>query len=132
MDTTEIARCLRRVNNFGGVYAVDKIPTNVTNKFYIFNIDPANKSGRHWIAMYFDKTPEYFDSLGEPPSTYNTNFENVLVNNGPEYFMNTQILQSKGSEFCGQYCVFCVTLRALGHSLGEILNYTSSLWPHYN
>ena len=51
--------------SFRGVFAYDKLPPKVT-KFpsYIVNTDESIKTGKHWIALYFENSElcEIFDS----------------------------------------------------------------------
>ena len=39
------------------------------DKYFIVNTDPASKPGSHWVAVYTGDSPEFFDSLGQSPST---------------------------------------------------------------
>jgi hypothetical protein len=63
-------------DSFLGVYPSDLLPlTNMPkNSALVFNTDPQDKPGQHWIAVYVDKggKGEYFDSYGLPlwPTTF--------------------------------------------------------------
>ncbi|GFT67257.1 uncharacterized protein NPIL_535271 [Nephila pilipes] len=55
----------------------------------VINTDPHDKEGSHWLAMYIqdEKTIEFFDSYGLPPSVYEPHishyvklFPNVISN----------------------------------------------------
>ncbi|MCG8432192.1 MAG: hypothetical protein MJA29_13605, partial [Candidatus Omnitrophica bacterium] len=50
---------------FLGVFPSDELP-EVTERpcCFIANTDASDAPGEHWIAMYFDKYIEYFDSYG--------------------------------------------------------------------
>lgn len=65
---------------FMGVIAADqipqlaaRIPKGARRISFIMNLDPANKPGTHWVAVYIDSTHDrslnYYDSFGRDPST---------------------------------------------------------------
>lgn len=133
MNTKEINNALRYLRNFGGVLAADQLPMiQVKGKFYIINTDPSTKPGKHWIAVYMDETPEFFDSLGQAPSTYKKEFEYFLINHGPEYIYNTQRIQNYGTDKCGEYCIYYVILRGMGFSMKQIVKRFSTVNLQYN
>jgi hypothetical protein len=56
---------------FGGVYPLDiqPPPKKRAKIVYIFNLDPKNKPGSHWVSVFLSsKLAEYFDPLGLPPN----------------------------------------------------------------
>ena len=68
--------------NFLGVFASDRMPSiheidnSCKNHHYcalIVNTDFSDKPGQHWVAYLYlpNHTAEFFDSNGQPPSTYN-------------------------------------------------------------
>ena len=74
MNTLEIERaitqdpCAEAV--FAGVYAKDCLPDTVRCPCaMVWNTDPADEPGEHWVAVYFDENGrgEYFDLYGQPP-----------------------------------------------------------------
>ena len=54
---------------YGGVIGLEKVPTKkIPNKtVYIVNRDPSYKKEQHWVVLWYNETPEYFDSLGQFP-----------------------------------------------------------------
>ena len=133
MYASDIQSVLGVIKEFGGVKAADEISTVNGNipPFFIFNTDPAHLPGTHWVAMYVNNNvPEFFDSIGKPPSYYHKSFEYLLVNRGPAYRYNSQRLQGRDSEMCGQYCVYYVWMRNRGYSMKEIVNSFSENLAH--
>ena len=70
MDTTQLPHILRKDKFtrgvFQGVYPSDLLPASVSHypALYIANVDTSDKSGSHWVAIYFTKEQEgeFFDS----------------------------------------------------------------------
>jgi hypothetical protein len=68
MDSNEINTIVRQIGitNFLGVFAVNElilIPPK-TEGILIFNTEPAQENGQHWIAICINKTNVfYYDSL---------------------------------------------------------------------
>ena len=111
MNTRELTYAVTRlgVDNFGGVKASDELPDKkVSSLFYIVNTDPSYKNGAHWIVFYMGSVPEAFDSLGSNPKVYDINFENFLVNNGPNYMHSSCRIQDNGTNTCGKFCLFYI------------------------
>ena len=54
---------------FGGVLSNDTLPTSAINtpRIYIVNMQNSNQPGDHWIVIWIDTIPEYFNSLAEKP-----------------------------------------------------------------
>jgi hypothetical protein len=86
----------------------------------IFNTDPHNKPGTHWIGVFIDnkkKTLDYFDSLGKLP---NKNIASFL-----KYFKNYQFTfnqkeHQKGGSNCGVYSCYFIIQRLKGKSFEDI------------
>ena len=78
MNTDEIERAICQDPSaeaiFGGVYARDQLPKSIKYPTaMVWNTDPANQPGEHWVATYFneDGMGEYFDSYGlETPACF--------------------------------------------------------------
>ena len=66
-------------------------------------------------------TSEFFDSLGNHLSKYKYNFESALAVNSSNYVMNTQRLQSMGSNLCRLYYLLYIFLRELSYSFNDII-----------
>ena len=74
---------------FGGVLSKDTLPTSVTNtpRIYIVNMQDSNQPGDHWIVIWIDTIPEYFNSLAQKPPE---EFERFLISHGPKYKYNAK------------------------------------------
>ena len=75
MNTYELTSLLNRAPQpkhlHGQVCAKDLLPNEkpLDVKAYIINTDTSDKSGEHWVVIYFRNNNEaiYFDSYGLPP-----------------------------------------------------------------
>lgn len=107
-----------------GVYAMDRLPDarkRETPYGLIANIDGHEKSGTHWIAMYFtEKDGEFFDSYGHPPGFFSTRFATYLSRNAPTTAHNDKKIQSYYSDVCGEYCVMYLLYRSRGYSMKDM------------
>ena len=94
---------------FRGVFASDQAKKQTVNKLpsgYIFNTDPSDKSGTHWVSVYIDENRigEFFCSYGQSPGTYN--FETWIEQNTTSWDYNKKRFQADSSSVCGHYCLF--------------------------
>ena len=76
----------------------------------VFNLDPHDKSGSHWIAcclLLDERAIYYFDSYGLPPPPQVSRFMRsfVLQDDGLELKYNGRRFQFGNSE-CGMYCMY--------------------------
>ena len=59
-------------DRFSGIFARDKLTTDITNSnpgFYVLNLDHSTSNGTHWVCFYYSsKNIEYFDSYGLKPT----------------------------------------------------------------
>jgi len=104
MNTIQIERILKGVDNFQGVFSVDTLPSHP--RLLVCNTEPSSKPGEHWIAIYVDERTgrgEYFDSFGRPPRG---DFEDYMNRHCTAWIYNRKQLQSVVSSFCGYYCCF--------------------------
>ena len=109
--------------NWLGVYARDELPilTNMQRPFaLVFNTDPHNKPGKHWLAIYGPTNGpiELFDSFGMPPSYYQ-------LSNSFTY--STVSFQSYTSDLCGNYTIYFIYNRARNISFNDIVSILSSV-----
>jgi hypothetical protein len=120
MDTNEINTIVKSlgISNFLGVFAVNElifIPSKSTGTL-IFNTEPAQENGQHWIAISINKASVfYFDSLNTDfyLSAYVIIFLQRLRKN--VFFSNIQI-QTEKSDNCGIHClVFCFVMSKMGN-----------------
>lgn len=64
-------KCTRQ--KFIGIFPRDKLPKRVEfPSCFIFNTDPHDRPGEHWIAVYIDNKGkcQFFDPFGNSPSYY--------------------------------------------------------------
>jgi len=84
----------------------------------IYNLDPHNKSGSHWVATYIDLNKNhcyYFDSYGmEVPDQINK-FMQWLTIQEPRMKLayNARRFQLRGSE-CGMYSMYFIIRMLMG------------------
>lgn len=86
----------------------------------IFNLDPHNRGGSHWVSLFINvknKTIFFFDSTGEPIPNQIEKFVNNVIEQGkqlpePIYFkfdQNFPVEHQYGNTECGIYSIFFVT-----------------------
>ena len=90
-----------------------RLQTKKTKIGIIFNTDPHNKSGSHWISMFInlkDKFILFFDSTGYKPPIQIKNFVARIVaeDSSLKYYDNTGIKHQKGSTECGMYSLYMI------------------------
>jgi len=104
-------------NSIIGVYARDQIPSEINQRpvGFIFNTNSSDKSGKHWLAVYFQSRDkgEFFDSYGHPPEYFS-------LDSNLNY--NKKRLQSIHSNVCGHYCLYYLLQRCRGVSMDDIVN----------
>ena len=123
MDTNQLEWILYRHPasklKFGGVLALDELPSRPRNMAYIINLDPSTEPGSHWVAIFFEKgKAEYFDSYGLPPPKEIANF---LKKNSYQYTCNCQQLQHVRTAVCGQYCTYYILKKCANYKMKKIL-----------
>jgi len=79
---------------------------------FVFNLDPHNKGGSHWVAGFLNipkKEFYYFDSYGMRPPKQIYRFMQWLTLQEPDMKlkMNGIEMQKKDSE-CGMYCIYFI------------------------
>ena len=129
MDTIELQYILNHgiwLNYLRGkVCSKDNLPSQKPKdvRAYIINTDNSDKTGEHWLAVFFKENQEavYFDSYGLPP--IHEDIQVFLENNSKIWTVNTQRLQSLTSTVCGQYCIFALDALAKGYDLNRYLQH---------
>ena len=103
MNTLEIENSMQGVPCFIGVFPADKIPPAKGCMKTIVNLDPANKSGSHWIAIFRSSNgyAYYFDPYGDPPFG---DIKKWLKKNSVLFDYNKTVVQ-KDFTSCGQCCM---------------------------
>ena len=107
------------------ICCADDLPAHVSDRpqTFVVNTDTCDEEGSHWVVFHFPAMgmPEFFDSMGNAPETYQRHFRNVLILNGPQYNMVRSQLQPDDSDTCGLYCVYYVKMRARGFNMADIV-----------
>lgn len=89
----------------------------------IFNTDPHDKPGQHWVSIFINnlnKNIEYFDSLGNKPNKNMT----LFLKNFKDYNIkiNTKILQKDNSNECGLFSLNFIIEKLKGKTFLDIIN----------
>lgn len=82
----------------------------------IFNLDPHDKPGSHWVAAFVDipkKTAYYYDSYGYKPEQQIENFLQRCQEQGCTNVYYNDIRHQRSHSECGTYCMY-VILNLLG------------------
>lgn len=85
---------------------------------FVFNTDPHNESGEHWISLYVDckgvnldvPTIYFFDSTGDPPPKEVEELINIIIEQGKKENINftylcNDIQHQTGNTECGIYTI---------------------------
>ena len=124
MMTNEIDDVLRNdlftKSIFEGVYALDKVPTNLQhNAIYVINLDKSKEKGSHWTALKIDREQViYFDSLARPPPK---EIVPKMYKIGKDILYADIPIQSILSQVCGYHVLLVCLFWARGWSLKEIM-----------
>ena len=139
MDTRELETILQRnattQDTFLGVFALDRLPTNVELRrlnrwFLVCNCCPSTRPGRHWIAVFYDHgSVEFFDSFALPPNAYDRRLVTFLhqTSRAREVVYNNEPLQALESDACGHYCVLFGVARSRGDTFRSIVGEMNAL-----
>ncbi len=103
-------------NDICGFDVAAQLEKGISKFGFIFNTDPHNKGGEHWIAMYVDANIgeiTYMDSYGDPPpvqiSRLIARLEKQLRSLGVEPIVNVINRRHQlGDSECGMYCLFFI------------------------
>jgi len=102
------------------------IPCDMLNNLRIYkypvclivNSDPSEKSGEHWLAIFIKNKSspvEFYDSYGLGAGFYGSYFTNFATRLQRKIQENIQQLQSMNSNVCGNYALYFIYKRLLGH-----------------
>jgi len=107
----------------------DLIKEKIFKLGVVFNLDPHDKPGSHWVALYADLNKNeiyYFDSYGLEPPNEIENLMNRMKEQGKELSKNIDLYyndirhQFKNSE-CGVYCIHFIIQFLEGKSFKKII-----------
>jgi len=77
---------------------------------FVYNLDPSNKSGSHWIASFTDIPAHrtyYFDSYGMKPPPQIARFMRSLTLQDPQMKLGFNAVRFQlGDTECGMYCLY--------------------------
>ena len=98
-------------------FSIEKLLTQGKTKIgVVFNLDPHDKGGSHWVAMFIDLQDKfifYFNSTGEKIQPQLKKFKNMVITQGVsrfgkmDYYENTFEHQKSNTE-CGMYCLYFI------------------------
>ena len=96
-----------------------------TSLGFVYNLDPHDKGGSHWIASYTDipgHKSYYIDSYGMKPPPQIARFLRSLTLQDPKMklFYNERRLQYSDSE-CGMYCIYFLIRMLAGDSFQKFI-----------
>ena len=111
------------------------IDNNETKLGFVFNTDPHNESGEHWISLYVDckginmdvPTIYFFDSTGDNPPKEVEELINIIINQGKQeniiftYLCNDKQHQ-KGNTECGVYTIHFITYMVEENNFLDYIN----------
>jgi len=118
MNTIQIERALRHINDFDGCYSIDTLPAHP--RLLICNTDPSDKPGEHWICIGVrDDIGEYFDSYGMSPNATLIRYMNSVCKH---WTFNAKQLQSIISRVCAHYCIYYIVLKSKGFTMTDIVS----------
>jgi Ulp1 protease family, C-terminal catalytic domain len=88
----------------------------------VFNTDPHNKPGEHWVSMFIDVRARvifFFDSTGDPPQKRLRKFMKMVrkqgeANNIPFKEYINDVHHQKNDSECGVYSIFMIIHMLLG------------------
>jgi hypothetical protein len=100
-------------------YSKNKTKQPVEKIGIIFNMDPHDKRGSHWVSMFIDITENfifYFDSNGNAIPKQIQKFSQTVMDQGknmtpPKYFelhQNTKTEHQMKNTECGMYCLYFI------------------------
>ena len=86
----------------------------------VFNTDPHDKAGEHWISMFIDVSAQkpfvfFFDSSGDPPVLEVSKFSEKVLQQAKnleivmEYHENHPFEHQKGNTECGMYSIYMIS-----------------------
>jgi len=82
----------------------------------VFNLDPHDKPGSHWVAAYINipkKSAYYYDSYGYKPEKEIAAFLTRIQDQGCAHVYYNDIRHQRSESECGTYCMY-VLLNLLG------------------
>lgn len=131
MNTTEIIhalstnKCTKKY--FRGCFAADKLPIKFKKPaFFVVNTQESHLPGSHWVSIFVDtnKTGEFFDSLGGPP-TINHHIKFIKKHCKKKCIYNDIPIQGPFSIKCGQFSILYLLYKVRCKTINYFLNFFS-------
>ena len=91
----------------------------------IFNLDPHDKPGSHWVCAYIDlnqKAAYYYDSYGYEPCPEIRRLLRRCRDQGCATIVWNDIRHQRKSSECGTYCMYVIISLLKGRTFGDICN----------
>tara|TARA_B110001469_G_C9624583_1_gene311622 strand:- start:608 stop:1465 length:858 start_codon:yes stop_codon:yes gene_type:complete len=101
---------------------------------FVFNTDPHNESGEHWISLYVDCKGEnldvptiyFFDSTGDSPPTEVEELINIIIEQGKKENINftylcNDIQHQTGNTECGIYTIHFIIYMVEGNNFYDYI-----------
>jgi len=89
----------------------------------IFNLDPHDKPGSHWVCAYVNipkKSAYYYDSYGYEPEEEIAAFLERVQQQGCEHVYYNDIRHQRSESECGTYCMYVILNLLGGRGFQEI------------
>ena len=103
---------------FGGVFSRDNVP-QLSNRFYIINLDDLQGPGTHWVVVFnIGKPCIYFDSFAVPPPK---EVIKRMLKTKKDLVRNTYRIQDLTSDNCGFFCIYVIDELQKNRQLIDIL-----------
>jgi hypothetical protein len=125
-----------------GTISSDEIPKLIPKASkrmsFVMNLDPANKPGSHWVAVYIDardkgsQSVEYYDSYGDEPSKqFKQDIKKLIDAISPPIFLKFKINRIKqqrvNSDNCGWFAIKFLVDRYKGIQFKESSGFSETM-----
>ena len=127
MNTKQIWQAINNnpkiYNYFDGVYSLDTLcEIRKKPKLIICNTDPSYLPGKHWVLFYFRTNKvEFFDSTASSIHSYGDEFVKFIFKFAEKCESNSVAIQKKGTDVCGEYCLYYAYLKCNGYTMSQII-----------
>jgi hypothetical protein len=91
----------------------------------IFNLDPHDKPGSHWVCAFLDLVAGaayYYDSYGYPPCPEIRRLLRRCREQGCKQLQWNDVRHQRKKSECGTYCMYMIIMLMKGHSFAELCN----------
>jgi len=101
----------------------DLLSKGITRLGFVYNLDPSNKGGSHWIASFTDipgHRTYYFDSYGMKPPPQIARFMRSLTLQDSKMKLEYNAIRFQyGDTECGMYCLYFLIRMLAGDNFRE-------------